>query len=565
MITDSIFGTSTVRRQERELGIFPMSSSEKMSGSVVTMEDLTKPVYTVMDLGKMLLISAREGNTSQVRELMTKGAPFSTDWLGTSPLHLAAMNNHLETCEVLIRAGLNKDARTKVERTPLHFAVYEGHTEIVELLVKNQCDLNARDMLRMTPLHWAVEKGHKCIVDILLQNGADPNAESKFRKTPISMALENGYNEIYLTLDAAYRMYLENPEQVQRATNSITHELRQCNDDLMRINPGSGDKFSTTNDIEEIVDTPSPPIHSNSIDEDNGMTLSDAIIRLQTIDDTRNINTSSTLQMLKDHGISMLPTEDTENAFISSALQGGRKIVLSEAGKLMMSESRAKKTASLATSTTTTIQPARSVNLPSATTVKPLKPGSNKVIKIVTAEEFKRMLSGELSATKKVQLKSNGSVLPAKHRRNIMIRKRPELLPAATDIFAESMQNDSSRVKSQVPNLLDISAEDVLVNDTNPYTSDPNIFPNTLESISFGSGKRLPEPFMTPVVSKSNIPTMGLSEIEKQLLELKKQTEELRRQLEISQKQNEEYKVRLEKLEQEKELEKRHHFTKSHS
>lgn len=67
--------------------------------------------------------------------------------LGTSPLHLAAMNNHLETCEVLLQAGISKDARTKVDRTPLHFAVYEGHTAIVELLLKHKCDVNARDMV----------------------------------------------------------------------------------------------------------------------------------------------------------------------------------------------------------------------------------------------------------------------------------------------------------------------------------------------------------------------------------------------------------------------------------
>lgn len=67
--------------------------------------------------------------------------------LGTSPLHLAAMHNHLETCEVLLRAGISKDARTKVDRTPLHLAVYEGHEAIVELLLRNKCDVNAKDMV----------------------------------------------------------------------------------------------------------------------------------------------------------------------------------------------------------------------------------------------------------------------------------------------------------------------------------------------------------------------------------------------------------------------------------
>ena len=56
--------------------------------------------------------------------------------LGTSPLHLAAQYGHFSTAEVLLRAGVSRDARTKVDRTPLHMAAAEGHTSIVELLVK---------------------------------------------------------------------------------------------------------------------------------------------------------------------------------------------------------------------------------------------------------------------------------------------------------------------------------------------------------------------------------------------------------------------------------------------
>lgn len=56
--------------------------------------------------------------------------------MGTSPLHLAAQYGHYSTAEVLLRAGVSRDARTKVDRTPLHMAAAEGHSSIVELLVK---------------------------------------------------------------------------------------------------------------------------------------------------------------------------------------------------------------------------------------------------------------------------------------------------------------------------------------------------------------------------------------------------------------------------------------------
>lgn len=58
--------------------------------------------------------------------------------LGTSPLHLAAQYGHYSTTEVLLRAGVSRDARTKVDRTPLHMAASEGHASIVEVLLKVQ-------------------------------------------------------------------------------------------------------------------------------------------------------------------------------------------------------------------------------------------------------------------------------------------------------------------------------------------------------------------------------------------------------------------------------------------
>jgi ankyrin repeat protein len=67
--------------------------------------------------------------------------------LGTSPLHFASQYGHLDTAEVLLRAGISRDARTKVDRTPLHVASQEGHSEIVELLVQHAADVDAKDMV----------------------------------------------------------------------------------------------------------------------------------------------------------------------------------------------------------------------------------------------------------------------------------------------------------------------------------------------------------------------------------------------------------------------------------
>lgn len=155
---------------------------------------------SLVDLGKRLLEAARKGHDDEVRNLMANGAPFTTDWLGTSPLHLAAQHGHYSTADVLLRAGVSRDARTKVDRTPLHMAASEGHTVIVELLVRSGADINAKDMLKMTALHWAAQHGHHTVVETLIKHGADVHALSKFDKTPFDIAADIQNTELMLML-----------------------------------------------------------------------------------------------------------------------------------------------------------------------------------------------------------------------------------------------------------------------------------------------------------------------------------------------------------------------------
>lgn len=62
----------------------------------------------------------------------------------------------------------------------------------------------------------------------------------------------------------------------------------------------------------------------------------------------------SALKILKEHGISLLPTEDNENKLITNALQSGRKIILSEAGKFLLNQTRPNKGLSFTPSTPVT-------------------------------------------------------------------------------------------------------------------------------------------------------------------------------------------------------------------
>lgn len=72
---------------------------------------------------------------------------LAAEQLGTSPLHFASMHGHTDTVSILLRAGISRDARTKVDRTPLHVAAQAGHFEIVQLLLKNNAIVDACDMV----------------------------------------------------------------------------------------------------------------------------------------------------------------------------------------------------------------------------------------------------------------------------------------------------------------------------------------------------------------------------------------------------------------------------------
>ncbi|XP_073090714.1 GA-binding protein subunit beta-2 isoform X6 [Manis javanica] len=174
---------------------------------------------SLVDLGKRLLEAARKGQDDEVRTLMANGAPFTTDWLGTSPLHLAAQYGHYSTAEVLLRAGVSRDARTKVDRTPLHMAAADGHAHIVELLVRNGADVNAKDMLKMTALHWATEHHHRDVVELLIKCGADVHAFSKFDKSAFDIALEKNNAEILVILQEAMQNQVHaNPKRANPVT-----------------------------------------------------------------------------------------------------------------------------------------------------------------------------------------------------------------------------------------------------------------------------------------------------------------------------------------------------------
>ncbi|XP_035892016.1 E3 ubiquitin-protein ligase mind-bomb [Anopheles stephensi] len=105
--------------------------------------------------------AALKGNPSAMKVLLTKTNRL---WIveerkddGYTALHLAALNNHVEIAELLVRMGkANMDCQNVNLQTALHLAVERQHVQIVKLLVREGANLNIPDKDGDTPLHEAL-------------------------------------------------------------------------------------------------------------------------------------------------------------------------------------------------------------------------------------------------------------------------------------------------------------------------------------------------------------------------------------------------------------------------
>lgn len=130
-----------------------------------------------------LIEAAKRGDVEAVRSLLDGGAdPNAAQGDGLTALHLAAQEGHIEIVGLLIGAGAEVEAKTRIgDYTPLHLASGGGHASVARSLLEAGADPGAMTTTTgVTPLHLAARaRGGEGVVRALLEHGAPVDARER--------------------------------------------------------------------------------------------------------------------------------------------------------------------------------------------------------------------------------------------------------------------------------------------------------------------------------------------------------------------------------------------------
>jgi len=97
----------------------------------------------------------------------------------------AAMQGDKAAVRTLLQQKADVNAPQGDGSTALHWAAYKDDVETAALLIKAGANVKAATRLgEMTPLFMAAKNGNAAMIDVLLKAGADPNTASSTAPRP---------------------------------------------------------------------------------------------------------------------------------------------------------------------------------------------------------------------------------------------------------------------------------------------------------------------------------------------------------------------------------------------
>jgi len=140
----------------------------------------SQQVFTLLAAGSDAPIAdaAMRNDLNAVRSLIKQAADVNTSQGdGMTALHWAALNGNAGMAELLIHAGANVRATTRLGAyTPLFMAAKAGFPNLIDVLLKGGADARSAAVDGLTPLMMAASSGSADAVRRLIEAGADVNA-----------------------------------------------------------------------------------------------------------------------------------------------------------------------------------------------------------------------------------------------------------------------------------------------------------------------------------------------------------------------------------------------------
>lgn len=168
--------------------------------------DLCDPLALVDSMGKGhwrdidAIFQAKSKRIKHFPEYITIN---TTTKYGTSALHKAAENGHVETVDYLVQNKANVNILDFLNMTPLHSAATMGHSDIISTLLEAGANINAVSTTGNTALILAATHGHVEAVKTLILAGADVNMTNMFGYTALHQAKRKGHTEVVNILTEA--------------------------------------------------------------------------------------------------------------------------------------------------------------------------------------------------------------------------------------------------------------------------------------------------------------------------------------------------------------------------
>ncbi len=178
----------------------------RLSLSLVVAAFVLVPLSTMSTMSTMSTLSAAPSDSpvadaamhrdaAAVKALLTEGGDVNAaQGDGMTALHWAARNGDVDLVQMLVYAGANVQATTRLGGyTPLHMAAKDGRAAVVEALLKAGADPKTPTSSGATALMLAAAAGNTDALTALLNHGADVNArESAKGETALMFAAAYG-------------------------------------------------------------------------------------------------------------------------------------------------------------------------------------------------------------------------------------------------------------------------------------------------------------------------------------------------------------------------------------